>query len=107
MLIIRKGIDTFTADERQFRHHRLEELASLVPDLSKKDRAILRLLTDFVMWAGRYPDPGSGRETAAETIFTTSEEHHIAAGDVFDLARRVMQRAAVEIERSNSAPGAS
>ncbi|HEY0152955.1 MAG TPA: hypothetical protein VGB92_13215 [Longimicrobium sp.] len=104
MLIIRKGIGAFITDERQFKHHRLEELAAFVPDLSAKDRAILRLLTDFVMWAGRYPDPGSGREPAAEAIFTTSEEHQIAALDLFDLARRVMQRAAMEIEESDRAP---
>jgi hypothetical protein len=97
MLIIRNGIDAFAADERSFRHHRLEELAAFIPDLSEKDRAILRVLTDFVLWAGRYPDPGSGRESAAEAIFTTSEEYQIAARDLFELATRVMQRVTVEI----------
>lgn len=107
MLIIRKGVEAFTAEERQFRHHRLVELAAFVPDLSEKDRAILTLLTDFVMWAGRYPDPGSGRETAAEEIFTKSEKYQIAGRDLFDLARRVMQRATMEIDASERSPKAS
>jgi hypothetical protein len=97
MLIIRNGIDAFTADEGKFKHHRLEELAAFIPDLSEKDQAILRVLTDFVMWAGRYPDPGSGRESKAEAIFTTSEKYRIAARDLFGLANRVMQRVTVEI----------
>lgn len=97
MLIIRSGTDAFAADERQFRHHRLEELASFIPDLSEKDRAILRVLAEFVIWAGRYPDPGSGREPAGEAIFITSEKYQIAARDLFGLASRVMKRVIVEI----------
>jgi len=100
MLIIRKGIDVFTAEEIQFRNHQLEELAEFLPNLSEKDRAMLRLLTYFVMWAGRYPDPGSGREQQAQAIFALSEKHQIAGRDLFDLASRVMGQATFEIDAS-------
>ena len=83
-----------------FKHHRLEELAGFMPNLSEKDQAILGLLTDFVMWAGRYPDPGSGREQQAEAIFAVSEKHQIAGRDLFDLASRVMEHATFEIDAS-------
>ena len=104
MLIIRKGIEAFTTEEQRFRHHRLEKLADFVPGLSEKDQAILRLLTDFVMWAGRDPDPGSGREQAADAIFTVSEKYEIAGRDLFDLASRVMRHASSEIDASDQSP---
>lgn len=107
MLIIRKGTDVFTAEESQFRHHRLEKLAGFVPNLSEKDQAILRLLTDFVMWAGRYPDPGSGREHAADAVFAVSEKYQIAGRDLFDLASRVMRHATTEIDASEKSSAAS
>lgn len=93
ILIIKKGITKFTEDERKHHHHRLEELAEFVPNMSPKDKAILRTLTHFVAWAGRYPDPGSGRENKAEEIFDLSENYQISARDLFDLASRVMGHA--------------
>lgn len=90
MLIIKMGITNFTQEEKKHHHHRLEELAEFVPDMSPKDKAILRILTHFVAWAGRYPDPGSGRENKAEEIFTLSEKYNICARDLFILVSRVM-----------------
>jgi hypothetical protein len=90
MLIIRKGIEVYKSEEKKHQHHRLEKLAEFLPDLSAKDNAILQILTHFVMWAGRYPDPGSGREDNTEEIFRLSEKHQIAAKDLFKLAARVM-----------------
>lgn len=89
-LIIKNGVETYTEDERKHRHHKLVELAELIPNLNEKDKAILILLTHFLIWAGRYPDPGSGREAEAESIFTLSEKHQISANDLFCLAARVM-----------------
>ena len=91
MIILRKGIDAYIEEERAFQHHRLVELASFLPDLSGKDKAILRALTHFTYWAGRYPDPGSGRVREAEEIFSLSETHQITGRDLFGLATRVMQ----------------
>jgi hypothetical protein len=91
MLIITHGITSYSENERDFKHHRLDKLASLMPALSDKDLAILRLLTQYLMWAGRYPDPGSGRENDAEQIFEESEKHKIAAKDLFQLATHVMK----------------
>jgi hypothetical protein len=62
MLIVREGIDEFTEKENKRKHHRLHELSGFVPGLTDKDRAILECLTHFIYWAGKYPDPGSGRE---------------------------------------------
>jgi hypothetical protein len=90
MLIIKKGIEVYKAEERKHQHHRLQKLAEFIPDLSEKDIATLQILSHFVSWAGRYPDPGSGREDNAEEIFKLSEKHKIAAKDLFKLAARVM-----------------
>lgn len=93
MLIISKGTDTYTAEEKQYKHHKLERLAEFLPDLNEKDKAILRALTHFVEWAGRYPDPGSGRESNSEEIFEISEKYEVSAHDLFKLAARVMGHA--------------
>ena len=90
MLIIKKGIEVYKAEERKYRHHRLQKIAEFIPDIGVKDMAILQVLSHFVSWAGRYPDPGSGREDNAEEIFKLSEKHEIAAKDLFRLAARVM-----------------
>lgn len=91
MLILRLGAEAYSAEERKHKHHDLVKLASFIPDLSEKDKAILALLTHFLMWAGRYPDPGSGRGDNATLIFEVSEMHQISAKDLFVLAARVMR----------------
>lgn len=91
MLIMTKGVSAYSCEENKYRHHRLEELAAVVPGLSGKDKAILRTLTQFITWAGRYPDPGSGREDNAEEIFSVSESYKVSAKDLFNLATRVME----------------
>jgi len=98
MLIIKKGVLQYSEDERSHRHHRLEKLADFVPDLSAKDQAILRTLTQFVIWAGKYPDPGSGQPDKFEEIFSTAEQYQICARDLFTLAGRVMSHAKHVIE---------
>jgi hypothetical protein len=93
MLIIREGIETFTSREKERHHHRLRELSSFVPNLSEKDQAILECLTHFIYWAGKYPDPGSGREKDVVSVFDTSEKHRISANELFRLVARVMAHA--------------
>lgn len=93
MLILTKGVEAYAQEEKSHFHHRLEELAAFVPDLSAKDKAILRLLSQFVTWAGRYPDPGSGREANHEEVFRSAEAHEVTARDVFSLSARVMRHA--------------
>jgi hypothetical protein len=90
MVIIREGVEAYTSMEKDYKHHRLSKLASFIPDLSTKDHAILEMLTHFVTWAGRYPDPGSGRVKNTEEIYTLSEAHEISARDLFELSGRVM-----------------
>lgn len=93
MMIMKEGIDGYKAIEKQNRHHRLHQLASFIPGLSEKELAILKGLTHFVYWAGRYPDPGSGREDDAEDIFNISEKYQVSAKDLFTLSTKVMNHA--------------
>jgi len=90
MLIMKKGIKGYIEEEKKHKHHDLEKLSELIPDLSAKDKAILRVLSHFVLWAGRYPDPGSGREGKAEEVFTISEKYKISAKELFQLSARIM-----------------
>jgi len=100
MLIIRKGVAGYEAEEKNFRHHRLETLAEFLPSLSSRDKAILKLLTHFTVWAGRYPDPGPKFEADVREIFEISEREQIAARDVFALATRIMKYAQVVASES-------
>ncbi|NWD88233.1 hypothetical protein [Pseudomonas sp. K5002] len=102
MTIMRNGIVAYMAKESSFQHHRLVDLAHFIPNLSKKDRAILQTLTHFTLWAGRYPDPGFGRVKHAEDVFDISEKHKISAKDVFSLSARVMSHALVVVDETTS-----
>ena len=93
MLIMKDGIEGYKKIEKKYQHHKLQVLAKHMPGLGPKDTAILKALTHFVYWAGRYPDPGSGRENIAEEVFNLSETYRITAYDLFELSARVMQHA--------------
>lgn len=90
MLIIKKGMAVYQAEEKKHRHHNLATLAGFVPGLTAKDQATLQALSHFVRWAGRYPDPGFGKLSQAEEIFTLSEGHQVSAKELFTLAARIM-----------------
>lgn len=100
MIIIKNGIDKYMEIEKKHLHHRLHKLADFIPDLNEKDLAILKLLTHFVYWAGRYPDPGMGKEMQAEDIFNISEKYEITAKELFVLAARVMGHTKFVVEES-------
>lgn len=91
MILIRVGVVNFTHQEKDHFHHRLEELAEFIPELNDKDKAILRGLSHYVVWAGRYPDPGTKRLTNAADVFEISERYQITAKDLFSVAARVMK----------------
>lgn len=95
MVIIQKGVETYAAEESKHKRHKLVRLSEFIPDLNEKDKATLLLLTHFLVWAGRYPDPGSGREADAEGIYVLSEKYQISASDLFRLAARVMGHARI------------
>ncbi|HDZ1527035.1 TPA: hypothetical protein RRW95_005145, partial [Klebsiella pneumoniae] len=73
------------------------DLATFIPDLTTKDRVILKLLTHFIYWAGRYPDPGTRKEDQAQEILLLSEKHKICLPDVMRLAKKIMSHAQVVI----------
>lgn len=89
MQILKNGIEKYIEEENKTKHHNLEKLSQFIPDLSDKDKAILKNLTHFVYWAGRYPDPGKSRISDAEEIFDLSETFQITAADVFELSIRI------------------
>ena len=89
LFILTKGVEVYTAEEKQFQHHKLERLAEPLSVLTAKDKAILRVLTHFTEWAGRYPDPGSGRDAKVEEVFTLAEKYKVTAKDLITLAARV------------------
>lgn len=91
MTLIQVGADEFIKQEKNNFHHRLEDLSSFIPDLNEKDKAILKGLSHFVVWAGRYPDPGSKRIGNAVDVFNISEKHKISAKDLFALSARIMR----------------
>ena len=91
MILLRLGAEEFTKKEREHFHHNLEELSNFIPDLDEKDKAILKGLSHFVIWAGRYPDPGSKRVGNAVDVFDISEKYRISAKDLFGLSARVMK----------------
>lgn len=91
IILIKLGVDEFIKQEKSYFHHQLEELADFIPDLSEKDLAILKCLSHFVVWAGRYPDPGSKHMSDAVEVFEISEQHKISAKDLFRLSAKVMQ----------------
>jgi len=91
MIILRGGVDAYTQSENKYRHHELHKLADFLPDLGVKDLAMLELLTHFVYWAGRYPDPGRSEIAKHERIFDLSEQFEICAYDLLQLAAKVMK----------------
>ncbi len=93
MLIMKYGIDGYAKQERYYLHHDLEKLADIVPEITEKDRAILRNLKHYVVWAGKYPDPGKGTVKPAVAIFEEAEKYKITLSDLFGLAGRVIQHA--------------
>ena len=91
MLIRKESVDGYLAQEKDRYHHRLEELGKIVPALSDKDKSILRLLTEFITWAGRYPAPKPNKENCREEIFSSSEAQRITAYDLIELCSRVVK----------------
>lgn len=100
MRILRDGFKEYSNLERDYRHHNLLKLADFVPSISEKDKAILRLLTIFVYWAGRYPDPGFGKEKELEEIFTLSESYQVSGLDLAELSKRVMEHLKEVVDQS-------
>jgi hypothetical protein len=90
MVILQGGIDAYSEAEREYQHHDLKKLAKFIRNLDAKDLAILDLLTHFVYWAGRYPDPGRKGIDKHEKIFELSEKNQISGPDLFALSAKVM-----------------
>src|SRR5690606_8386947 len=97
MILLRLGADEFIRQEKKHFHHRWGERSKFVPDLGDNGQAILRGRSHFVVWAGRYPDPGSNRVNDAADVFEISEQHKICAKDLFQLSTKIMQHVQVVV----------
>lgn len=93
MLIVKKGIPEYKKEEKNLHKHDLNELSDFIPSLNEKDKVTLRILTHFTKWAGRYPDPGFGKEGRHQEIFRLSEKYAITLGDLFGVAAKVLGHA--------------
>ncbi|HCG7362904.1 hypothetical protein BTO19_25185 [Vibrio parahaemolyticus] len=93
MLIMKHGVDGYTEIEKKHRHHRLHDLVNIIPNMDKRERAVLRGLTHFVYWAGRYPDPGTDKGEETLNIFELSEKYKISAHMLFTVSAKVMSYA--------------
>jgi hypothetical protein len=90
MIIVKDGVETYSEAEKKYLTHNLKKLATFVGDLDAKDLATLELLTHFVVWAGRYPDPGSRDIGKHDRVFELAEQNQISGHDLFKLAAKVM-----------------
>jgi len=105
MTILREGVDAYLKREqkRETFTHDLVKLADFIPDLTEKDKAILKQFTHFLTWAGRYPDPGFNRMAHADDIHKISEQHEITMGNVVELADRIMKHVQIVLEDKDDA----
>lgn len=98
MIILTKGFASYVEEEKKHHHHRLVDLADFIPDLDERAKAVLRGLTHFVMWAGRYPDPGKGKLGSLEEVFSLSETHQVSANLLFNVAARIIRHVGEVVE---------
>ena len=91
MIIVKEGVEAYSDAERKYLTHDLKKLAAFIHDLEAKDLATLELMTHFVAWAGRYPDPGAKFIDKHDSVFALAEQHQISGYDLFKLASKVMQ----------------
>lgn len=88
MIILKGGLDAYTQAEGKYQNHDLGKLASFIDTLGAKELAILEVLTHFVYWAGRYPDPGRRHIAKHDQVFSIAEQHKISGPDFFGLPER-------------------
>ena len=100
--IFKYGAQKYSENEKKYRTHDLVRLAEFLPDLNEKDKVILKVLTSFTVWAGRYPDPGNGNFAKLEAILELSELHEIKAGEIFELANKIMSASKKLVDESEA-----
>jgi len=105
MIIIKEGTNVYLEREKAKKTftHNLVNLAKFIPELTDKDKAILKQFTQFLVWAGRYPDPGFNRMDNVEDIHKTSEQYEITMRDALDLVDKIMKHVTVVMENQDDA----
>jgi hypothetical protein len=78
------GVEAYTKKEKKYFSHKLTWLVEQHTAIGLQERAILECLTEFIYWAGRYPDHGTGQEVKLEDIFLSSEKNEISMQELAD-----------------------
>jgi hypothetical protein len=102
MILVKAGVEAYSEAERKYLTHDLKKLATFFVDLDAKDLAILELLTHFIAWAGRYPDPGSRYIDKHDSVFELAEQNQISGHDLFKLVSKVMRGVSALTEAQDS-----
>lgn len=102
MILVKDGVEAYSEAERKYLTHDLKKLATFFVDLNAKDLAILELLTHFIAWAGRYPDPGSRFSGKHDSVFELAEQNQISGHDLFKLTSKVMRHVSTLTEAKGS-----
>lgn len=91
LIVLRDGVDSFVRNEHAHKTHNLNKLSEHFTKTTKKEEAILRNLTHFSEWAGRYPNPGTAKIGKYSEINTLSTKHRITLEDLFALSAKTFQ----------------
>ncbi|GAC09523.1 hypothetical protein [Paraglaciecola chathamensis] len=95
------GVETYTKNERKYFSHKLPWLVRQHIQITAKEEAILKCLTHFLYWAGRYPDHGTGKESELEDIFKLSESNQISMKELSATLDRLVKFATGKIISSS------
>jgi hypothetical protein len=98
MAIIEHGSSYYASNEKKYYHHRLNALAEFVPELNDKELEVLKLLSEFSTWAGRYPDPGKSDQNRFNEVWRSSETLGASLRDVLDVAIKIRNHAQSIVE---------
>jgi hypothetical protein len=101
MILVKDGVEAYSEAERKYLTHDLKKLATFFVDFDSKDLAILELLTHFIAWAGRYPDPGKRYIDKHDNVFELAEQYQISGHDLFKLASKIMRGVSALTEMQN------
>ena len=72
--------------------HDLVKLASRFEKLSYRETIVLKILTEFSLWADRYPGPKQKNIDKVEELFSLSEKHELTMRDILDVASGIIKR---------------
>ena len=91
IILVKEGKEKYIDEHEHKVGHNLNKLEDYILDLTKKQKNILNILKFYVKWAGRYPDPGTGKESQLHEINNLCDKYEITAGDLFTLCQKISE----------------